>query len=141
MSDLAIPAYEHEDYVELSAKASQTAISRGQFVKWEAGSTGKVVVATADESGAVIGIAAKDEVEDKLLIYVGSKPLTVPGETSHSLAAGDAVYVASATEVNGEPEAGASAISIGTMIEASGTAGITFWPLWYHNKAASAAVS
>lgn len=141
MSELAIPAYEHEDYVELPAKASQTAISRGEFVKWEAGGTAKVVVATADESGRVIGIAAKDEVADRVLVYVGSKPLTVPGESSHSLVLGDHVYIGSATEVNGEPEVGASAISIGVFWELAGTAGITFKPLWDHNRAGSAGVS
>jgi len=134
MSDIALPYREDADYVELTAKASQTAIARGEFVKFgSGGDSAVIVVCGADESGNVVGVAADDEREDRVVVYVGRKIIKMPGETSHTLAAGDAVYIGSATEVNGEPEAGASAKSIGVVYETDGD-GVAFWPLWYQNR-------
>lgn len=142
MSDLAIPYKENEDFIELDAKASQTAITRGQFVKWESGGTGDVVVATADESGRVIGIASKDEVDDVVQVYVGNKPLKVPQEASATIDPGDALYVASATELAADADVGASATAVGVAIrEDSGANWVAFWPLWDRNRAQADSVS
>lgn len=136
MSDLAIPA-RHSDIEEYaSAQADATGIVQGELCVVSGASVDRTATPFA---GRTVGIADMDQVDGRVPVYMGSDSVKMPGETGHTLAVNDHVYPATSTTVEGEPEAVATAIPIGVVVEIIGTA-IVFRPNWDRNLAGVAAV-
>ena len=136
MSDLAIPA-RHSSIEEFaSVQAAATLIVQGELCIVSGASVDRTATPFA---GRTVGIADVDQVDGRVPVYMGDDSIKMPGEPSNTLAIHDAVFPATSTTVEGEPEAVATAISIGKVVEIIGTA-IVFRPFWDRHLQAAAAI-
>ena len=126
MSDLAIPA-RHSSIEEFaSVQADGTKILQGELVVVSGASVDRTATPFAER---IVGIADMDQVDGRVAVYMGDDSVKMPGESSHTLAVNDHVYPATSTTVEGEPEAVATAVPIGVVVEIIGNA-IVFRPHW-----------
>lgn len=134
MSDLAIPGYaggapQFREYP--SGETAGNELKRGELVVI---SSNKVIRTTTPFAIRPIGIVEKDERNQKAVVYIGGAGLAMPGATANTLAIGDDVYPQSAIDVEGEPEAVATAKAIGKVVEIIGTK-ILFEPFFAQDEA------
>lgn len=128
MSNTAVPA-RHSDIEEFaSAQAEATKILQNQFVVASGANVDR-----ASAGSLPVGIADSDQVDGRVAVYLGMDSIKVPGESGHTLAVNDDVYLASATTVQGEPEAGVGDKAIGKVVEIlEGGSAVVFRPFWAH---------
>ncbi len=135
MGNYAVPA-KHGDSADFDQYDTAATPSKYDF-QVVAGAA--VADAAADESGDVVGIATKDERDGTVEIYHGTRPVIMEADGSHTLAINDDVYIAGVNTVHGEPEAVATAVSIGKVISINGLA-VKFAPHWFYNRTGADAV-
>ena len=135
MSNYAVPA-KHGDSADFDQYDTAATPSKYDF-QVVAGAA--VADGAASESGDVVGIATKDVRDGTVEVYHGTRPVIMAGTAANTLAINDDVYVGAVNEVFGEPEAAATAVSIGKVISINGLA-IKFAPHWFYNRTGADAV-